>query len=365
MGGATASDVIVYRTGDIESLFACNECGEAFVPLRAGQKRCGKRECIGAYQARRSREKTRARWDTDTIECVACGKTVPRTSSVQRTCIAPECQIKANWILHKRDNLAHKAANRARFARWYAAKTGNEFATPRAPWLLGAPIYGEHLPGGVCEFDVRPAPKWPIELRNTRALHGCITSVADRSHTKNLADFALIPGDRWRVYIRDEDTAVALADGHHESELFGKRVMVCLGPLQHIRAPTVAKRGRRLLSIETITPVATRRGVTKDGVRVLEAHDAPTAANLRGAISGSFLGKLGIKLSPDRVCLELASATTQPVTVPIGGKYGDVVAWEGRCIVEVNAVGEWLLRCAELIGLGGRTAFGFGRIVVR
>lgn len=365
MGNAAAHDVMVYRTGDIESLFSCNECGEAFVPLRTGQKRCGKKECLWAYQARRQREKRRNAWDSETVECVGCGRTVPRQSIAQRTCLVQACQVRANWILHKRDSLAQRAANRERCAKWYAEKTGVTSMAPRAPWLLGAPIYGEYLPGGVCELDIYPASKWPIQLRNTRALHGCVTSIAGRPHTKNLADFALIPGDKWCVYIRDEDVAVALADGKHESQLFDKRVMVRFGQLRRLPSPIVAKRGRRLLGFETQTPISMRRGITKDGVRVFEQYDAPTAANIKAAIGGSFLGKLGVSVSSDRVCLELISAETRSVSVPIGGKYGDVVAWEGRCIVETNAVGEWLFRCAEMIGFGGRTAFGFGRIVIR
>lgn len=38
--------------------------------------------------------------------------------------------------------------------------------------------------------------------------------------------------------------------------------------------------------------------------------------------------------------------------------------WEGSCVVEVNAPARWMLECDALVGLGGRTALGFGRVRV-
>ena len=55
---------------------------------------------------------------------------------------------------------------------------------------------------------------------------------------------------------------------------------------------------------------------------------------------------------------------TQPAHVPLGDKYGTVHGWVGHVDLEVNASALWLLRAAEAVGFGSRTAFGFGRIVV-
>ena len=354
---------MIYRTGDIESLYACAECGSAFVPLRAGQKRCGNKGCLWAYQARCARAKTRAAWESMTVDCVTCGRTVERTSTSQRTCLSTTCKARANWILHKRDDEAHKAVNRERCAKWYAAKRGDGQSL-RNPWLLGAPICGAELPGGICDFTIEPSPKWPIDLRNTRALHACMTNVLGISHTKNLADFALVPGAPWRLYVRDSGVLCAVANGRHEAKLFGRGVVVSFGAANPLLTPVVKTRGRRRLTIETLTPVSMRHGVTENGVRVFRSFDAPTSENIASALSGMFLSKLGISMPHERLALNMIGHETKPVTVPIGGKYGDVVAWKGTVALETNAVGEWLLRCATMIGFGGRTAFGFGRIRV-
>jgi len=74
---------------------------------------------------------------------------------------------------------------------------------------------------------------------------------------------------------------------------------------------------------------------------------------------------------PDRlgtsVCnaeLRLVERHTEARHVPIGGKYGTVSGWVGYVILDCNAPAYWLLKAAETLGLGGRTAFGFGRIKV-
>lgn len=59
-----------------------------------------------------------------------------------------------------------------------------------------------------------------------------------------------------------------------------------------------------------------------------------------------------------------ANATTVSSALKIGYERGVVGASWGSLIVECNATGRWLLDCAALVGLGGKTAFGFGRVRV-
>lgn len=356
-----ATQPLIHRIGNLESLYACEECGLAFIPLRAKQKRCGKKECLLAAQARMERERRRRKWPSSTITCHACQRVVERVSATQITCHDNACQVRANWLLHKRNNIEQQHKQRARFAEWYAKKTGG--TNVKSPWLLGAPLYAPRLPGGLCSITITPAPRWPIELRNARVFHGCITSITAQPHTKHMADFALIAGTQWGVYIRSDATAEAVANRMHEANIFGRSVNVGFGPLRHLQTPVVSKRGRRKLTFETITPVAMRRKIAVQPLEYRD-YDTPSSDNIKFALCGSFVGKLGIKLPMETVCMTLISHVTEPVVIQMGGKYGDVTAWQGRCVVETNAVGEWLLRCAEMIGFAGRTAFGFGQIKI-
>ena len=94
-------------------------------------------------------------------------------------------------------------------------------------------------------------------------------------------------------------------------------------------------------------------------------HTHPTAESLTSALVQYFPARLGLSVPHDSLRLELVSHETEPAHLPVGGKYGVVHGWEGRAVVEANAVGRWLLHCAALVGLGGRTAFGMGRVGVR
>ena len=69
-------------------------------------------------------------------------------------------------------------------------------------------------------------------------------------------------------------------------------------------------------------------------------------------------------LDTSTVLLEMVDAETQPATVQLGGKFHGIRGWTGHVIVEGNAVARWLVQCAGLVGLGGRTALGFGRVRV-
>jgi hypothetical protein len=63
--------------------------------------------------------------------------------------------------------------------------------------------------------------------------------------------------------------------------------------------------------------------------------------------------------------MTLVDAQTEREEVLLRGKVGPVRGWSGSVVVETNAVGRWLLECAGRgLGLGGRTAFGFGRVRV-
>jgi len=246
-------------------------------------------------------------------------------------------------------------SNRARCRRW-AAEHRNVHSSNA--WLLGAPAYDVMLPAAGFTLSVSPTPRWPVELRNTRALHGMVTGLLGLPHTKPVPAFALSPIQTafgWGV-ITNPETAQRVANLSAEAVLFDRDVTVATGPLVRIKTPRVTKRGHRRLRIDAITPVCVRNSSSH------WTHVTPTASNLGSTLLHHLPMRLGIRVDMETLRLDLVSRETQVERVPLGGKYGNAGGWSGSCIVDTNAVGEWLLRCAESLGLGGRTAFGFGRV---
>lgn len=290
--------------------------------------------------------------------CLQCGAPFVITSITGRQFYCGDrCKEQAAW---RRERLDPRvvASNRARCQRWAAAHRESKV---RNPWLLGAPPFGEYLPGGGFDLRVSPPPKWPIEHRSVRALHGLVTGLSGVPHDPTTPVFSLVPIDRgclWGVVFNDAEIALGLAGKQHPGVLFDRDVVVTCGPLHRVRAPIVSKRGHRLVRIDAITPVHIR----KDGGQ--HTHLFPTARNLISTIAAWLPRRLGITLGDDDIRMRLVTRETQPEHVMLGGKFGRVSGWSGSIVVDTNATGHWLLRCCETYGLGGRTAFGFGRVKV-
>ena len=290
------------------------------------------------------------------VTCCICGTTVPAWNRTQRTCGGDTCRWKRNEQLRSA-RPADVRRRRERCAHWALARRPN---ANRNPWLLGAPPYGTHLPGGGCELEVRPHPTWPVEHRNVRALHGLLTTLIREDHDPLLPGFALVPWPTrfgWGVYFRTEAGA-RLAGQTHRAQLFDRPVEVSFSPLRRLRAPVVAHRGRQRVVLDTVTPVCIRNNGTL-------TYTAPTEANLLAALVHVLPTRLQLEgFDPGSCVLRLLARTTEPAAVCLGGKYGVVRGFSGSVLVEVNAVGRFLLECAARVGYGGRTSLGFGRLRV-
>lgn len=288
-------------------------------------------------------------------DCAFCGEEFQVLSITGRQFYCSEsCKEKAGWRRERaRPDVVQR--NRERCRAWAESSARNT-------WLLGAPPFGEYLPGGAVGLKVYPPPEWPIELRNTRALHGLATSLLGRPHDPTLPGFTLIPtrlaASGWGMYVPAAEDALRLANARIDGVLFDREVVVSCGSMHRLKSPVVTRRGRRRLRIDCVTPVVIRsQGGT---VR----HTYPTAANLLSTLTAWTPQRLGITLGPDDARLMLLERATQPEWTPMGGKYGRTGGFVGYMVVECNSVAEWLLRCCETLGFGGKTAFGFGRIRV-
>lgn len=233
----------------------------------------------------------------------------------------------------------------------------------RQPWLLGAPPFEELLPGGGLEMTF--SPHLVFEHQHLSALHGIVTSCVG-PHDERVPEFSLVPWPRgcgWGVYVRNGETASGLARTSRIVRIGSGSAELSFGSLYRLRKPRIAKRGRRQLRIDAITPVHVR--ATNNNSNVVNIYTAPTAGNLLSTLSLMTTQRIGLLLDPGDICLDLVSRETHPSTLSLINRrhqLGNMRGWVGHCVVETNAVGHWLLACSALIGLGGRTAFGFGRI---
>lgn len=350
VSGALLCDDGVATTGS-----ACVVCCRLYVPLRSNQVTCGAVPCIRA-RGRAAEIAKRAGTPPGDAECAVCGVSFRQRTRRNILCGSPECA-------RKRDRIRHSCSpdrvqkNRERCARWYAGKAKAE----RSPWLIGAPIVGTHLPGGGLEVQIDGLRRM-IEHRHASALHGLITACLDRGHEKTAPLFTLTPwptGCGWGVYLWSAEDAALLAGREFSGRIFDTEVKVRFSPLRRLRTPVVSKRGKRRLVLDTVTPVT----ITSYGKRVLRS--TPTGESLRGTLSPAWRKLVGVECADEDVCVEVLSHSTELERVPLGKKLREVPGWSGRVVVECNAVGEWLLRTAALVGLGGRLGYGFGRVRVR
>jgi len=305
--------------------------------------------------------------------CRFCGAPFVGIYRAQYTCAQEACvaeRVRAYERERMRDP-SRVLASRARSREWAREHRGCHRSEP---WLLGQPAHGSHLPGGGCEIFVAPAPKWPVEHRNVRALHGAITALLDHGHDEGepgrgrWPEWALIPWPRgtlgWGVYWRTEAGA-ALACTTRDGRLYDRACAFRFGPLVRVKAPEIATRGRRRIAIDAVTPVS-----IQSADRTIE-RTSPDATSLISALSHGFGRRCGLleDVPTSDLRIEVVSDETRIETVKLGAyasaKYGHVRGWVGRVVVECNAPAHWLLECAaRCVGLGGRTAFGFGRVRV-
>lgn len=244
--------------------------------------------------------------------------------------------------------------NRLRNARWAAA---NRNCSYLRPWLAGAPPYSVHLPGASMTIALDPIPKWPVELRNTRAMHGMLTDILGEPHER-WPQWALRPwGSGWAVHWMRK-RGIEMASSTVQATLFGRPTRVTFGPAVFVRSPVELRRKRERIRVDTVTPICrTSDGETRPQVRPCKDGIVNMLRDLAARISPSDRWYEWVK---PRIAVDNIDVATEPAHVPIGDKYGVVHGWQGNVTMEANAVARWLLIAGSRIGMGSRIAFGFG-----
>lgn len=261
------------------------------------------------------------------VTCAVCGSSFEARGPRARYCSEP-CRYEAK----KRQYAAsaeQQARQRERERRHWQRRRDQDLDAE-------APEYGPYLPGGACLLSTRP--EWRLEHRHLSALHGLLSSLTG-PHDPTVPRFVLAPSDcplGWAVVLCEDDLR-GFAGRTHMGRLSTSRVELVAGPLMRLKTPPRPEPGRYRVELETLTPLVLRSG-------------QPTG----GALHSSMVAWL-----PRRIGLQAHRIAVRAVDrrVWLEGR-----GWTGQMLLETNAPGLWWLRVAERIGLGGRCAYGYGRV---
>lgn len=223
-----------------------------------------------------------------------------------------------------------------------------------------------HIPGCVRSITLYPEARWPVALRNVCHLHGTLTHLFDTPHAAGTPNFMLLPwqgGCGWAV-----QWVVPGGEAYpnlNKVNIFKADRILELGPPLYLPRPPVPAEGVHHLLVETVTPVFVRLASRRQD---LSLAVEPGAIRTSLSISSSLARVLGREVEGERILLSVERRDVRPVSVHTGGKWGDgkdLVGWEGTVLLRCNAYTRHLLELAALVGMGGRTGVGFGRVRVQ
>lgn len=227
----------------------------------------------------------------------------------------------------------------------------------RSPWRASVGPQPEHIvPVGILlAFSAR----LPARDATRRHLHGLVSHLVGRDHHRTLAAWALVPyGQAWAVVAFVPSAAERLLGLTRDVQVGGVRATLATPtrPVR-LRTPPVYKPGRYRVTVDAIAPVVHYA----DGRTTVRT--APRAETLLSVASAAILyagtaprGRLHIE--------SVDSSGTQVERIELGGHLGLMRGWVGRVAVECNAPAAWALKLCEHTGMGGRVAYGLGRVRV-
>lgn len=321
--------------------------------------------------------------------CPVCQSPYIPRNRTQLRCGSEACRGRVRYLATKDDPKRRENVRKAsrKYAQRKRAVAGKPDPAPRAtpapaappdPWAAPSPPAALHLLGAWRELVFDPAPRVPLPHSQALTVHGIVSHAVGRDHDRTRADFVLaqarVPSG-WGVYFVDGADARRMScapmPGLH---LDGRPWRICFGPGVVVPKVLPVAPGRYAVRLTTLTPVVIRR--TVDGKTLVRV--APTAASIRASLTGlEFLLRAGLATTTPPawvgdLCVVMGRHDTRRQSLDTHGHWhtsdetghGRVVGWQGDVDLVVNAVGLYLLRVAEVVGLGGRVAVGFGQVRV-
>jgi hypothetical protein len=223
----------------------------------------------------------------------------------------------------------------------------------RAPWGAATGVQPEHVAWGLALDGI--APRTPARL-----VHGLVSRLIAVDHAQ-VARWALaLPTGAsgrcgWGVVLFRRDDAERLAGHVERARLGAVEIDLRIGPVVRLRAPAPLLPGRYRVTLDALTPVS---HMIAGRTRPVTSPSADTILRC----SGDLLQRLG--LSTGRLHVASVDCETTVEHVQLGGHVGPIAGWVGRVVVECNAPAAWALSLARHAGLGGRVAYGLGRVRV-
>lgn len=237
--------------------------------------------------------------------------------------------------------------------------------------FIPAPTYGEWLPGGGYEVRIDGEIERPIDVEHAYLLHAAITAAigghrqVTESGCSRLPDWSLVPwncASGWGTYWGSADF-LDLAGTRYAARIGRSSVSLGFGALARMRSPAAVRSGWHVVVLEAISPVV----IQSDNRS--RSYTTPYVMNLVSTLGKLLRPRLGIEPRVDDLGIEILERHTESRRFwggPTLGDHGGVQGWVGSVTLRCNAPATWLLMAAARgPGLGGRTAYGCGRIFVR
>ena len=240
------------------------------------------------------------------------------------------------------------------------AKLSRSPKHPRDPWRATVGTQPPHLaPLGLPMAFAATLPTLGAAGRSIRRhLHGLVSLLVGKPHDRALPRWALmaLPRGQWGVILHDPADAQRLAGTTHAVTVGAMRTTVTLGRPVRLKTPAEVTPGRYRCTVEALTPVCHKvDGGTRSNTR-------PGVETILGALSVAI--QLSGARPVGRLHVEDVALETQADRVEVGGHVGACHGWTGRVTLLCNAPTVYALRLAESLGLGGKTAYGLGRVRV-
>lgn len=198
--------------------------------------------------------------------------------------------------------------------------------------------------------------------RDATMMHGIVSRLHGRDHTRQQANFALWHDDGdWHVMFRDREQPSCLAAPTHAIVANRRPVDLIFVGIKQVHLPEIQPDAGRVL-FTTKTPLV----LTCDNHS--KSCTAPSAEHIGGALQ-RMSNALGLGLGS--VDLDVVAVAGVGIRTFVGGhvqrgtsEAGAVIGWQGSMVIDCSPIAFWLLRVAELVGIGGLVSMGFGRVQI-
>lgn len=198
--------------------------------------------------------------------------------------------------------------------------------------------------------------------RDATMMHGIMSRLHGKDHTRHSANFILWHDDGdWHVMFRDREQPACLAVPSHAVVANRRPVDLIFVGVKQVHLPQIQPDAGRVL-LTTKTPLV----LTCDNHS--KSCTDPSAEHIKGALQ-RMSDSLGLGLGV--VDVEQAAAAGVGIRTVVGGhiqrgssEVGVVIGWQGSMVLDCSPIALWLLRVAELVGIGGLVSMGFGRVQI-